>query len=162
MQRRVIWYVQRNVSPPLSRQNMQVYSVEIPSIYHTTRVRPKALHSHSHVNFKSYQIRHRPLKIKHASLLNKRIWGLILHHDIRELPVRKIRFVYYKFRRVREPQFSYTDVHAAALLKFLLIMQTSSYSVQDEPTITSEMSPMEHQLRLVLSRHVFSACSLAA
>ena len=154
MQRRVIWYVQRNVSPPLSRifsRNAKLHEFG-----------PKALHSHSHVNFKSDQIRHRPLKINHASLLTKRIWGLILHHALRELPIRKIRFVYYQFLRVREPQFSYTDVHAAALLKFLLIMQTSSYSVQGEPTITSEMSPMKHQLRLVLSRHVFSAWSLFA
>jgi len=47
------------------------------------------------------------------------------------------------------------DIHAVALLEFALIMQTSSSSVQEVPTITSELFPMKHLLRLILPRHVF-------
>jgi len=47
------------------------------------------------------------------------------------------------------------DIHAAGLLEFVLIMQTSSSSVQEVPTITSEFLPMKHLLRLILPRHVF-------
>lgn len=78
------------------------------------------------------------------------VWGLFLQHASNE-KYQNPALPHKLHHTVHEPRFCYIDANAAALLQFLLLIQTRLFVVQVKPTIFLEMSPIELQFREVFS-----------